>query len=111
MVSLTPDPLLFLHHFLGLYSRRLLSLATALLLAALVAIPSSGIALAQTPGLSLVNEDEDFIERKGDGRFIARLLFSREIEVLYYGVRDADTGDWVSAVYRVSGGEKERSDG
>ena len=92
-------------------ARRLLSLATALLLAALVAIPSSGIALAQTPGLSLVNEDEDFIERKGDGRFIARLLFSREIEVLYYGVRDADTGDWVSAVYRVSGGEKERSDG
>ena len=52
-------------------------------------IPSSGIALAQTPGLSLVNEDEDFIERKGDGRFIARPLFSREIEVLYYGVRDA----------------------
>ena len=91
--------------------RRLLPLASALLLAALVAIPSSGIALAQTPGLSLVNEDEDFIERKGDGRFIARLLFSREIEVLYYGVRDADTGDWVSAVYRVSGGEKERSDG
>ena len=45
-------------------------------------IPSSGIALAQTPGLSLVNEDEDFIERKGDGRFIARPLFSREIEVL-----------------------------
>ena len=30
---------------------------------------------------------------------------------LFYAVRDADTGDWISAMYRVKGGEKERSDG
>ncbi len=92
-------------------ARRLMPLAAALLLAALVAIPSSSLALAQTSDLSLVNEDEDFIERKGDGRFIARPLFSREIDVLYYGIRDADTGDWLTGMYRVQGGEKKRSDG
>ena len=41
-----------------------------LLLAALPAVPSSNTALAQAPpgeGLTLVNEDEDFVERKKDG--------------------------------------------
>ena len=76
--------------------------------------PSSGIALAQTPPgneLTLVNADRDFVERKKGGEFVARPVFDRRIEVLHYAVRDADTGDWISAVYRVSGGEKERSDG
>ena len=43
-------------------ARRLIPLAAALLLAALVAIPSSGIALAQTPpgnGIVLVNADRE----------------------------------------------------
>ena len=94
--------------------RRFIPLASALLLAALVAIPSSGIALAQTPPgdeITLVNADRDFVERKGGGEFVARPVFDRKIVVLHYAVRDADTGDWISAVYRVSGGEKERSDG
>ena len=93
--------------------RRLIPLATALLLAALLAIPASNIALAQTPPdeLTLVNADRDFVERKGGGEFVARPLFDREIESLFYAVRDADTGDWISAMYRVHGGEKERSDG
>ena len=94
--------------------RRLIPLASALLLAALVAIPSSGIALAQTPPgdeITLVNADRDFVERKGGGEFVARPVFDRKIAVLHYAVRDADTGDWISAVYLVSGGEKERSDG
>ena len=93
--------------------RRLLSLATALLLAALLAIPASNIALAQTPPdeLTLVNADRDFVERKGGGEFVARPLFDRQIANLFYAVRDADTGDWISAMYRVRGGEKERSDG
>ena len=94
--------------------RRLIPLASALLLAALVAIPASNMALAQTtPGdeITLVNADRDFVERKGGGEFVARPVFDRKIVVLHYAVRDADTGDWVSAVYRVSGGEKERSDG
>ena len=93
--------------------RRFIPLASALLLAALVAIPASNMALAQTPpgGIVLVNADRDFVERKGGGEFVARPVFDRKIVVLHYAVRDADTGDWISAVYRVSGGEKERSDG
>ncbi|MCY4616846.1 MAG: hypothetical protein OXC71_10720, partial [Chloroflexi bacterium] len=97
--------------------RRPRALAAALLLAALAAIPSSGTALAQQPPdpnspIVLVNEDdEDLVERKKDGRFIARPVFDREIPILYYGVRDGDTGEWVAPMYRVRGGEKERRDG
>ena len=94
--------------------RRLIPLATALLLAALLAMPASGIALAQTPPgneLTLVNADREFVERKGEGQFVARPIFDRKIASLFYGVRDADTGDWISAVYSVRGGEKKRSDG
>ena len=93
---------------------RLTTVAAALLLAALAAIPSSGVALAQTPpgdSIVLVNADRDFVERKKGGEFVARPVFDREIANLYYAVRDADTGDWLSAMYRVSGGEKRRSDG
>ena len=93
-------------------ARRLIPPAAALLMAALLAVPSSGVALAQSPGeIVLVNADRDFVERKGDGQFVARPLFDRRIVNLYYGVRDADTGDWISAMYRVQGGEKRRSDG
>ncbi len=95
-------------------ARRLMPLAAALLLAALVSIPASTPALAQAPppdGIVLVNADRDFVERKGDGQFVARPLFDRKIVNLFYAVRDADTGDWISTMYRVKGGEKERSDG
>ena len=94
--------------------RRLLPLASALLLAALVAIPSSGIAQAQEPfgnEITLVNADRDFVERKGGGEFVARPVFDRQLETLFYAVRDADTGDWLTGMYRVIGGEKESSDG
>ena len=99
--------------------RRLLPLSAALLLAALLAIPASNIAQAQAPPgneLTLVNADRDFVERKGGGEFIARPVFARpvfdrKIVDLFYAVRDADTGDWISAMYRVKGGEKKRSDG
>ena len=94
--------------------RRLIPLVSALLLAALLAVPASNPVLAQAPPgneLTLVNGDREFVERKGGGEFVARPVFDRRIEVLHYAVRDADTGDWISAVYRVSGGEKERSDG
>ncbi len=93
---------------------RLIPLATALLLAALVAIPPSGIVRAQAPPgdeLTLVNADREFVERKGGGEFVARPVFDRKIADLFYAVRDADTGDWISAMYRVRGGEKKRSDG
>ncbi len=94
-------------------ARRLMPLAAALLLAALLAVPASNIALAQAPPgeLTLVNADREFVERKGGGEFVARPVFDREIADLFYAVRDADTGDWISAMYRVKGGEKKRSDG
>ena len=95
-------------------ARRLLPLAAALLLAALVAIPSGSIALAQAPpagGIVLVNADRDIVERKKGGEFVARPVFDREIANLFYAVRDADTGDWLSAMYRVKGGEKKRNAG
>ena len=94
--------------------RRFIPLAIALVLAALLAIPSSGVALAQEPlggGIVLVNADREFVERKGGGEFVARPIFDRKIADLFYAVRDADTGDWISAMYRVRGGEKKRSDG
>ena len=94
--------------------RRFIPLAIALVLAALVAVPSSGIVQAQTPPgneLTLVNADREFVERKKGGEFVARPIFDREIADLFYAVRDADTSDWISAMYRVNGGEKERSDG
>ena len=91
--------------------RRLLPLAAALLLATLVAIPSIGIATAQGPGIVLVNSDREFVERKKEGEFVARPVFDRKIDFLYYAVRDADTGAWISAMYRVVGGESQRSDG
>ena len=86
-------------------------LSAALLLAALLAIPASNIAQAQAPPgneLTLVNADREFVERKGGGEFVARPVFDREIASLFYAVRDADTGDWISAMYRVKGGEKKR---
>ncbi len=98
-------------------ARRLRALGAALLLAALAAVPSSGTALAQEPPdpyspIVLVNaDDEDLVERKKDGRFIARPVFDRELPIVYYGVRDGDTGEWVVPMFRVRGGEKERSDG
>ena len=94
-------------------ARRPILLAAALLLAALLAIPSSGVALAQAPpdAIVLVNADREFVERKGGGEFVARPVFDRQIATLFYAVRDADTGDWISAVYQVKGGEKKRSDG
>ena len=92
-------------------ARRLILLAAALLLAALVAIPSSGVALAQGTGIDLVNADREFVERKKEGEFVARPVFDRNVDTLFYAVRDADTGEWISTMYRVIGGEKHRSDG
>ena len=95
-------------------ARRLIPLAAALLLAALAAIPAGNIAQAQAPpgdGIVMVTAGREFVERKKGGEFVARPVFDREIANLYYAVRDADTGDWISAMYRVSGGEKRRSDG
>ena len=89
-------------------------LALALLLAALPALPTGGPVLAQTPPDQppvFVNEDQPLVERKDDGRFIARPVFSRQVEFLFYAVRHPDSGDWLTATYRAQGGENRLSDG
>ena len=104
------------YHEVGRVSRmgRLSLLAMALLLAVVAAIPSSSEVSAQAPpgdGVTIVNRDEGFVERKSDGLFIARPVFKRELDTIYYGVRDPDTGDWITPVYRVQGGERRLTDG
>ena len=97
-------------------ARRLVIIAAAILLAALAGIPASGLALAQSPppdsdNLALVNWDRQMVERKKDGEFVARPIFSRQIDVLFYALRHPDTGDWVTNTYRVQGGGKQLSEG
>ena len=105
-------------------ARRLVLLAAALLLAAIVAIPASGVALAQSPppdsdditpvsstGQALVNRDRQMVERKKEGEFVARPILSRKTDVLYYSIRHPDTGAWITNTYRVQGGEKQLSEG
>ncbi len=92
-------------------ARRLMLPAVTMLMASLLVLSTVTPALAQDAGLTLVNEDRDLVERKKDGRFIARPVFSRELDSLYYAVRDADNGDWVTLMYRVQGGEKKLKDG
>ena len=85
-----------------------------LLLAILSAIPLVGLTLLQTqPGdeITLVNSDREFVERKKEGEFIARPVFDRQIDALYYAIRDADTGHWHTPMYRVIGGEKKLREG
>ncbi len=95
-------------------TRRLTLLAAALLLSAIVAVPMSGVALAQSPpsdDISLVNRDRQLVERKKEGDFVARPIFSRQVEVLYYAIRHPDTGDWLTNTYQVRGGEKRLAEG
>ena len=90
---------------------RLAALTGMLMAATILVIAAIAPALAQDTGLTLVNADGDLVERKKDGRFIARPVFSRELDALYYAIRDADNGDWVTLMYRVQGGEKKLKDG
>ena len=97
-------------------ARRLILLAVALLITGLCAVPMSGVALAQSPPpdtdtLTLVNRDRQMVERKKEGDFVARPVFSRPTDVLYYSIRHPDTGDWLTRTYRVKGGEKQLSEG
>ena len=82
-------------------TRRLITLTAALLLAALAAATVSNTTLAQSGGLSLVNADRDFVERKKDGGFIARPVFNRQVSAIHYGIRHPETGDWLTPVFRV----------
>ena len=97
-------------------ARRLTLLTAALPLVALAAMPMSGVALAQSPppdtgDITLVNWDRQMVERKKEGDFVARPIFSRQTGVLYYSIRHPDTGEWITNTYRVQGGGKQLSEG
>ena len=80
------------------------TLPAALLLVAVAS--SAAFVLAQDPPTDevvLVNASEDPVERKGDGRFIARPVFSKQVAPLYYRVRDPDPGEWLTTMFRVQG--------
>ena len=71
-------------------------------------------ALAQpppVPDLTLVNADREFVERMKKGEFVARPVFSDQLGVLFYAVRDGETGEWLTKMYRVEGGEKRLAHG
>ena len=89
----------------------LLVLLTAVALMATLAVV--GPAEAQTPpgATVLVSDPDDMVERDDDGSFTARPVFDRQVPLLHYGIRDADTGAWLSAVYQVRGGERRHRDG
>ena len=86
-------------------------LVLALLLAALAVATVSNAALAQSSGLSLVNHDRDFVERKKNGNFVARPVFDRQVVVIHYGIRHPETGDWLSSMYRVQSQGKRLAEG
>ena len=92
-------------------TRRFTSLALALLLAVLATATASNTALAQSGGLSLVNHDRDFVERKKDGGFVARPVFDRRVSAIHYGVRHPETGDWITPVFRVQSAGNQLADG
>ena len=96
-------------------SARLIVAVCAVALAAAAALAAWQMTQAQQPPagaeLEWVNQEDDWIERKKHGQFRARPIFNRQLATLYYGLRDSDTGEWLTAMYRVSGGEKERDEG
>ncbi len=81
---------------------KILIMATAALLLAALATATVGSAvLAQDGGLTLVNHDRDFVERKKSGGFVARPVFDRQVDAIHYGIRHPETGDWIAPMYRV----------
>ncbi len=90
---------------------RRLPLLAAPPLAVLLVLVWVGVAQAQGPGISLVNESAKVVERRKDGGVIARPVFDRRLAFLAYAVRDPDSGDWLTGVTQVRGGENRLRDG
>ena len=94
--------------------QRTAALAASAMLTAHAALMGAGAALAQPPpmgDLTLVNANREFVERMKDGEFVARPVFSDQLDVLFYAVRDGETGEWLTSMYRVDGGEKRLAHG
>ena len=85
---------------------RLGRMAIVLLIAAAALLPVLPAAAQAPPGTVMVNARGDLVERRDDGSFIARPVFDSPLAVLHYGLRDADTGTWLTGVYRVIDGDR-----
>ena len=92
------------------YTRRLVAPVAAFIVAAAALLPATAVH-AQAPEVSFVNAGRDVVERREEGGFVARPVFDRPIAVLFYGLRDADSGDWLTGIYRVLGGEQHLAHG
>ena len=86
------------------------SLITALALGALLLVvggsPVVPHAFAQESGLTLVNQDERFIQRHDHGGFTIRPVLSAEADAVAYGVKDPIDGAWLTAFYFVEDGPR-----
>ena len=86
------------------------SLITALALGALLLVvggPGTTLPVsAQENGLTLVNQDERFIQRHDHGGFTARPVLSAEADAVAYGVKDPIDGTWLTAFYFVEDGPR-----
>ena len=86
------------------------SLITALALGALLLVvggPGTTLPVsAQESGLTLVNQDERFIQRHDHGGFTARPVLSAEAAAVAYGVKDPIDGTWLTAFYFVEDGPR-----
>ncbi len=89
---------------------RLSLLATMTVLAALTSV-ADVVAQAPPAETELVSDHDETVERDDDGSFTARPVFNRQIPLLHYGIRDADDGSWIGAVYQVRGGERRHRNG
>ena len=90
---------------------RRFALAPLLVLLALSGLAAGDAALTQGSAVALVNAEREFVERKKDGGLTARPIFDRRLQFLYYGLRDIRSGDWLTGMYRVQGGERELDSG
>ncbi|MDE2838670.1 MAG: hypothetical protein OXL97_14380 [Chloroflexota bacterium] len=90
--------------------RRIFIATVAALLAAL-AVTTAGHPVFAQSGLTLVNHDRDFVERKKSGGFVARPVFDRQVDAIHYGIRHPETGDWIAPMYRVHSSGKAVEDG
>ncbi len=91
--------------------RKIAALAAAAVVTALVVVAHGQATAQDPPALTLVNADREFVERKKKGEFIARPVFNAQLDVLFYGLRDGETGDWLTSMYRIQGGEKRLAHG
>lgn len=88
-------------------------LLVGILANAFVIVSVSTAVVAQGPPAvtEMESDPDEIVERDDDGSLTARPIFNRQIPLLHYGIRDADDGSWISAVYQVRGGERRHRDG